>query len=116
MVNKRFDKRSSDSAVTRVYSETLITWDKFAIKSEIISYQESTIALQKLHIFKFEKRKAYSSFKNNICVPDPVDLQLISKYNNGLRFWSCIINIFSKYLWVIPLKDKKGITITISFQ
>ena len=39
-------------------------------------------------------------------------MQLISKFNKGL----CVIDIFSKYAWVIPLKDKKGITTTNAFQ
>ena len=36
-------------------------------------------------------------------------LVIISKFNKGIRFLLCVINIFSKYAWVIPLKDKKGI-------
>ena len=43
-------------------------------------------------------------------------MQLISKFNKGFRFLSCVINIYSKYAWVIPLKDKKGITITNASQ
>ena len=44
------------------------------------------------------------------------DMQLISKFNKGIRFLLCVIDIFSKYAWVVPLKDKKGITITNAFQ
>ena len=43
-------------------------------------------------------------------------IQVTSKFNKGNHFWLCVINIFSKYLWVIPLKDKKSVTITNSFQ
>ena len=43
-------------------------------------------------------------------------MQLISKFNKGFRFLLCVIYIYSKYTWVIPLKDKKGITITNAFQ
>ena len=43
-------------------------------------------------------------------------MQSISKFNRGFRFLWCIIDIYSKYVWVIPLKDKKGITITNAFQ
>ena len=39
-------------------------------------------------------------------------MQLISKFNKGFRFLLCVIDIYSKYAWVIPLKDHKGITIT----
>ena len=43
-------------------------------------------------------------------------MQLISKFNKGFRFLLCVIDIYSRYAWVIPLKDKKGITITDAFQ
>ena len=43
-------------------------------------------------------------------------MQLISKVNKGFRFLLCVIDIYSKYTWVIPLKDKKEITINNAFQ
>ena len=67
-------------------------------------------------IKKFEKRKVYSTFKDNIWGVDLVDMQLLSKYNKGIRFLLCVIDIFSKYAWVVPLKDKKGISIVKAFQ
>ena len=43
-------------------------------------------------------------------------MQSISKFNKGIRFLLCVINIFSKYGWVVPVKDKKDITIVNAFQ
>ena len=43
-------------------------------------------------------------------------MQLLSKYNKGIRFLLCVIDIFSKYAWFVPLKDKKGISIVKAFQ
>ena len=43
-------------------------------------------------------------------------MQLISKFNKGFRLLLCVIDIFSKYAWVVPLKDKKGVAITNAFQ
>ena len=43
-------------------------------------------------------------------------MQLLSKYNKEIRFLLCVIDIFSKYAWVVPLKDKKGISIVKAFQ
>ena len=43
-------------------------------------------------------------------------MQLISKFNKGFRFLFCVIDIFSKYAWVVPLKDKKGVSIVDAFQ
>ena len=47
---------------------------------------------------------------------DLVDMQLISKFNKVFRFPLCVIDIYGKYAWVIPWKDKKSITITNGFQ
>ena len=41
---------------------------------------------------------------------------MISKFNKGFRFLLCVIDIFSKYAWVVPLKDKKGVSIVNAFQ
>ena len=43
-------------------------------------------------------------------------MQLISKFNKGFKFLLCVIDICSKYAWVIPLKDNEGVTITNAFQ
>ena len=43
-------------------------------------------------------------------------MQSISKFNKRFRFLFCVIDIFSKYAWVVPLKDKKGISIVNAFQ
>ena len=72
--------------------------------------------LHKPIIRKFEKRKVYSTFKDNIWGVDLADMQLLSKYNKGIRFLLCVIDIFSQYAWVVPLKDRKGISIVKAFQ
>ena len=43
-------------------------------------------------------------------------MQLISNFEKGFRFLLCVTDIFSKYAWIIPLKNKKGIIITNGFQ
>ena len=72
--------------------------------------------LHKPIIRKFEKRRVYSTFKDNIWGADLADMQLLSKYNKGIRFLLCVIDIFNKFAWVVPLKDKKGISIVKAFQ
>ena len=62
--------------------------------------------LHKPIIRKFKKRKFYSGFKDNVWGADLADKQLISKFNKGFRFLLCVIDIFSKYAWVVPLKEK----------
>ena len=72
--------------------------------------------LRKPIIRKFKKRKVYSGFKDNIWGADLADMQLTSKFNKGFRFLLCIIDILSKYAWVVPLKDKKVLLLLMLFK
>ena len=67
-------------------------------------------------IRKFEKRKVHFSFTDNIWGAGLPNIQLISKFNKGMHFLVCVLDIFSKYACAIPLKDKKGIAITKAFH
>ena len=107
MVYKFFDKKSEGSG--RPLSSA----------SQIVNNKENIQLADQLHksiIRKFKKRKMYSSFRDNIWGVDLADMQLLSKYNKGYRFLLCVINIYSTYAWVIPLNDKKGISIVNGFQ
>ena len=57
----------------------------------------------------------YSSFKDNVWGVDLTDVQSLSKYNKGVKYLLCAIDLFSKYAWVIPLKDK-GTSIINAFK
>ena len=58
----------------------------------------------------------HSSFRDNIWGVDLADMQLLSKFNKGFKFLLCAIDIFRKYAWVVPLKNKKGISIVNALQ
>ena len=85
-------------------------------KNKIKENQQLANGLHKPIIMKFKKRKVYSSFKDNIWGVDLADMQLVSKYSKGIRYLLCAINLFSKYAFPVPLKDKKGTTIVNAFQ
>ena len=104
MVYKFFDKKSAGSGVKHV--DTKLAPQNHQLAEE----------LHKPIIRKFEKRKVHAAFKYNIWGADLADMQLLSKYNKGIRFLLCVIDTFSKYAWVVPLKDKKGISIVKAFQ
>ena len=72
--------------------------------------------LHKPIIRKFKKRKVYSSFKDNIWGVDLADMQSLSKYNKGIKCLLCTIDLFSKYAWVVPIKDEKGTSMVNAFQ
>ena len=99
MVYKFFDKKSASVA------------DKSAagsrIKNEITQKQQLAEELHKQIIRKLKKRRVCSSFKFNIWGADLADIQLISKFDKGIRFLLCVIDIYSKYTWVIPLNTVK---------
>ena len=77
------------------------------LRLQILLNKELAEELHKLIIRKFTKRKVHSSFIDNIFGPNLADMPLISKFNKGIRFLLCVIDIFSKYAQVISLKDKK---------
>ena len=91
-------------------------FDKKSMGSGIVS---SSILADELHkpiIKKFEKRKVYSQFKDNIWGVDLADMQSLSRKNKGIKYLLCVIDLYSKYAFVIPLKDKKGISILNAFN
>ena len=82
------------------------------IKSNKILAEE----LHKPVIKKFNKRKVYLQFKDNIWGVDLADMRLLSKQNKSIKYLLCAIDLFSKYAFAVPLKDKKGIRIINAFN
>ena len=60
---------------------------------------------------KFKKRRVFVNGIDKIWAADLADMTALSKDNKGVNFLLLVIDIFSKYGWVIPLKDKKGETV-----
>ena len=81
-----------------------------------LATQQLADKLHKPIIRKLKRRMVYSSFKDNIWGADLSDMQLMSKHSKGIRFLLCFIDLFRKYVWVVLLKDKRGISIVNSFQ
>ena len=77
------------------------------------------ILAEELHkpvIKKFNKRKVYSQFRDNIWGVDLADMQSLSNKNKSIKYLLCAIDLFSKYAFVVLLKDKKGISIVNAFN
>ena len=91
MVYKFFDKKSKGAD----------------IKNEIKENQQLANELHKPIIRKFKKRKVYSPCKDNIWRCYLANMQLISKQNKGIRYLLCAVDLFSKYAFGFPLKDKE---------
>ena len=98
MVYKFFDKKSGGSG--------MVNEPNYQLANE----------LYKPFIRKFKKRKLYSCFRDNIWGIDLADMQSLSKCNKGNKYLLCVFHLFSKYVWVILIKDKKGTSIVNAFQ
>ena len=104
MVYKFFDKKSTGSGFKKLKNTT-------KPNSSILADEH-----HKPIIRKFNKRKVYSQFKDNIWGVDLADMQSLSRKNKGIKYLLCVIDLNSKYTFVIPLKDKKGISIVNAFN
>ena len=65
---------------------------KNSLNNEILATE-----LHKTIIKNFKRRKVYSSFKDNICGIDLADMSLINKFNKGIKYLLCVIDLFSRY-------------------
>ena len=87
MVYKFFAKKPSGSGITNE--------SNYQLENE----------LHKPVIRKLKKRKVYSSFRDNIWGVDLADIKSLSKYNKGIKYLLCAIDLFSKCAWVIPKRN-----------
>ena len=101
MVYKFFKKKSASSGIVNDNNTQNIQLAK---------------ELHKPIIRNFKKRTIHSRFKNNIWGADLADMQLLSKFNKGFRFLLCVIDVFNKYAWLVPLNNKKGLSVVNAFQ
>ena len=101
MIYKFFDKKSTAK---------LSSLERSSLERMGSGIASSSILADELHkpiIKKFNKRKVYSQFKDNIWGVDLADMQSLCKKNEGIKYLLCAIDLFSKYPFVVPLKDKK---------
>ena len=97
MVYKFFDKKSKGNGI--------INESNYQLANE----------LHKPITRTFRKRKVHSYFTDNVWGADLADMQSLSKYNKGINYLLCAIDLFSKYVCFIPIKDKKGNSIVNAF-
>ena len=116
--NPQYDgyQRRLASMVYKFFDSKVYSPDRNTVGSGVNENIKLANELHKPIIRKFNKRKVYSSFKDNIWGADLADMQLLSKFNKGIKYFLCVIDLFSKYAFLVPLKDKKGISIVNAFQ
>ena len=99
MVYKFFDKKSTGGSFKKLKNTT---------KSNSLILADER---HKPIIRNFNKRKVYSQFKDNIWGVDLADMQSLSRKNKGTKYLLCAIDLFSKYAFVIPIKEKKELVL-----
>ena len=126
--NPKYDgyQRGLASMVYKFFDSKVAPLDKKAMSdkgnakhSSLERTGNNKILAEELHkpvIKKFNKRKVYSQFRDNIWGVDLADTQSLSKKNKNIKYILCAIDLFSKYAFVVPLKDKKGISIVNAFN
>ena len=117
--NPKYDgyQRGLASMVYKIFDSKVAPVDKKTMSGKGMG--NNKILAEEMHkpvIKKFNKRKVSSQFRDNIWGVDLADMQSISKKNKGIKYPLCAINLFSKYAFVIRLKDKKGISIVNAFN
>ena len=102
MVYKFFDKKTGSGAIATT-------------KSGVRLNEELAEELHKPVIKKFKRRKVHARFKDNIWAEYLAEMGSMSSKNENVKFLLCVIDIFPKYKWVKPIKDKKGKTVLNAF-
>ena len=117
--NPKYDgyQRGLAGMVYKFFDSKVAPLDKKTMSGKGI--KNNKILAEELHkpvIKKFNKRKVYSQFKDNIWGVDLADMQSLSRKNKGIKYLLCAIDLYSKDAFLIPLKDKKGISIVNAFN
>ena len=100
-IKEGFDEKTKGSGATLA--------NKSAINS-VPQNEQLAEELRQAIIRKFLKREVYS------VIADLADMQLIRKFDKKFRILLCVIDIYSKYSWVVTLKNKKGVSIVNAFK
>ena len=115
--NRGYDgyQRASASMVYKVIDKKTGSGAIVTSKVGMNVNEHLTEELHKPVIKKFKRRKVYARFKDNIWTTDLAEMGSLSSKNKNIKYLLCVIDVFTKYAWVKPLKDKKGKTVLNAF-
>ena len=98
---------------------TMPKWCEFKKRESALSLDWSQHLAEELHkpiTRNFRKRRVISYGVDEIWAADLVEMQKYSKWNKGFKYLLMVIDVFSKYGWIIPLKDKKTESVSLAFD
>ena len=121
MIHKFFDSKVAplDKKTMSGKGNANYTAKHTAKPSSLERTENNEIVAEELHkpvIKKVDERTVYSQFKDNMWGVDLAAMQSLSRKDKGNKYLLCTIDLYSKYAFVIPLKDKKGISIVNAFN
>ena len=64
---------------------------------------------------KFQRRRVNANAIDEIWAADLIDIQAFSKDNSGIKYLLTVIDVFSKFAWIVPLKRKTGQEVANAF-
>ena len=102
------------SLLTELFTDDVLNNDRLMVGGK----WTDTLAdeLHKQRRVHFPRRRVIVKGIDQIWSADLVDMQAFAKYNKGVRYLLNVIDVLSKYAWSVPIKDKKGSTITNAFR
>lgn len=105
------------SGVQRLYNAARKIHNTITLK-QVKAWLKSqrTYTLHKPIRRKFRRRKTIVAGIDQQWQVDLADLQSLQSHNDQFRYLMCVIDVFSKYAWVLPIRDKTGHTLTQSLK
>ena len=116
LVWKLFSRHGIDETLNelqRVFTQDTLNNDRMMVGG---SFEQLANELHKQRRVHFPRRPVVVHDIDDIWSADLVDMQAFSKYNKGYKFMLTVIDLYSRYAWAIPLKDKTGATVRNAFQ
>ena len=109
--------------MNKIVNKFSLTGDKFMpeLRQQLWSIwanvnEELAQELQKPVIKNLEREKVYARFKDNIWAADLAAMELLSSKNLGVEYLLCVIDVFTKYVLIKPLKNKTSKTVNYGFN
>jgi hypothetical protein len=81
-----------------------------------MNFSQYSKELHKPVIRKFQRRVVIANYRDNIWGADIVDFSDYEQFNYGYKYILCVIDVFSKFAWCVPLQDKSSQTVLKAFK
>ena len=104
---------SSFSSVDKLYTAAVQDRRRDITRSRIKRFlqNQETYSMHRAVANRFKRNKVLVTGKDDQWEMDLMDMTFYAKYNNGIKYVLLIIDVFSKFIWLRPLKTKTGVEV-----